>query len=290
MNHKKNVLTIAGSDSSGGAGIQADIKTFEALNTYSASVITSVTSQNTLGVQNVFDLPDEIIESQLESVFSDIRFSAVKIGMLKKQSYIELVAKKLKAHNPMFIVVDPVMVSSSGHKLLDENAIISMTKHIFPKASLVTPNIPEAAVLLNKKPSWIEGNLKEACRRLINKYSLKAVLLKGGHLTGNHCEDTLAYTKPSSKVTKPCSPELIKYQSYHYPKISTQNSHGTGCTLSSAIAAFMAQDYPLEMAVRQAGSFLQTALLGANLQAVGSGTGPLNHHAGNLLQTKASKD
>tara|TARA_R110001592_G_scaffold248308_1_gene510608 strand:+ start:83852 stop:84700 length:849 start_codon:yes stop_codon:yes gene_type:complete len=278
MNHKKNVLTIAGSDSSGGAGIQADIKTFEALNTYSATVITSVTAQNTLGVQHVFDLPDDIIAHQLDSVFSDITFSAVKIGMLKKQSYIEIVAKKLRAYAPLITVLDPVMVSSSGHRLLDENAVLSMTQELFPLVTIVTPNIPEAAALLNKQPAWIEANLKEACKALIETFSLNAVLLKGGHLKGSTCEDTLALITQNNHANS-SSAKKIKYITYPYQKIVSSNTHGTGCTLASAIAAYMVQNITLEVAVKNAGTFLQSTLNAAHLQKVGSGTGPLNHHA-----------
>lgn len=269
MNHKKNVLTIAGSDSSGGAGIQADIKTFEALNTYSASVITSVTAQNTQGVQKIFDLPDDIVSSQLNSVFSDITFSAVKIGMLKKQSYIEIVARKLKEYSPI-VVLDPVMISSSGYRLLDENALLSLIHNIFPLTSLITPNIPEAACLLEQKEAWVEGNLKESCKRLIEKFSLEAVLLKGGHLSGAYCKDTLALKNHTN---------MIQYHTFEHPKQLTQNSHGTGCTLASAIAAFLAKDFPLEKAVKYAGEFLQIALSANNLQNVGHSNGPLNHHA-----------
>tara|TARA_R110001592_G_C13161810_1_gene748995 strand:- start:1501 stop:2367 length:867 start_codon:yes stop_codon:yes gene_type:complete len=288
MNHKKNVLTIAGSDSSGGAGIQADIKTFEALNIYSASIITSVTAQNTQGVQQVFDLPDDIVSSQLNSVLSDINFSAVKIGMLKRQSYIEIVARKLQEHSPIIIVLDPVMISSSGHRLLDEDALLSLIKNIFPLASLITPNIPEAATLLGKNTEWIEANLKEACNQLIEKFSLTAVLLKGGHLTGNNCEDTLASVTQKNDNSTLKSSNSIQYHTYKYPKSLTNNTHGTGCTLASAITAFLAQDFPLETAVQYAGEFLQIALSTANLQNVGNGFGPLNHHAYNFRQLKSS--
>lgn len=289
MNHKNNVLTIAGSDSSGGAGIQADIKTFEALNVYSASVITSVTAQNTLGVQQVFDLPDEIIAAQLESVLTDINFTAVKIGMLKKTSYIEIVSEFLKQYSP-FVILDPVMISSSGHRLMDEDAISTMTNKLFPLTHLITPNIPEAAKLLDCDTSWIEQNLKEACKQLLTKYNLKAVLLKGGHLSGNICEDTLAQLAICLDEANNAQTESILFNSYKYPKINTKHSHGTGCTLSSAIAANIANGQPLEMATKLAGKFLQYALNSSNLQHVGNGTGPLNHHSAALRATSTGKD
>lgn len=268
MNHKKNVLTIAGSDSSGGAGIQADIKTFEALNVYSSSIITSVTAQNTLGVQKIFDLPDDMISSQLDSVFADIHFSAVKIGMLKKQSYIDIVSRKLRDNSPIIIVLDPVMISTSGQRLLDENAIKSMTEKLFPLADLITPNIPEASALLEKDHTSIELDLKEACEQLINKFSLKAVLLKGGHLSGGICEDTLAFKDSFNK---------IQYCAFKYTKIPSMNTHGTGCTLASAITAFMAQGFPIDIAVKNAGKYLQDTLVSTDLLKVGHGKGPLNH-------------
>ena len=288
MIHKQNVLTIAGSDSSGGAGIQADLKTFEALNTYGASVITSITAQNTLGVQAVYDLPAEMISKQLNSVFSDITFSAIKIGMLKNQSFIKIIADKLKSLSPNIIILDPVMVSTSGHSLLDDDAIFSLTDQLFPLADLITPNIPEAAALLGKEKSWVENNLNAACNQLLETYSLKAVLLKGGHLTGDVCVDTLAWTAEfNGQHTKANNEGSLQYRTFNYTKISTKNTHGTGCTLSSAIAAFMAQGEPLEKAVMNAGEFLQAALRTANLQNVGSGNGPVNHHSATTLQAQS---
>lgn len=286
MTHKKNVLTIAGSDSSGGAGIQADLKTFEALNTYGASVITSITAQNTLGVQDVYDLPTEIISKQLDSVFSDIKFSAIKIGMLKNQSFIKIIAKKLSNVSPHIIILDPVMVSTSGHNLLDADAITTLTDLLFPLANLITPNIPEAAALLGTDKAWIEENLKEACYKLVETYSLKAVLLKGGHLSGDTCLDTLVWTTDNhDQQAKYKNTESLQCTTFEYAKIDTKNTHGTGCTLSSAIAAFMAQGEKLEKAVMHAGEFLQAALRTSDLQNVGSGNGPVNHHSATALQT-----
>lgn len=272
MNHKKNVLTIAGSDSSGGAGIQADLKTFEALNLYGASVITSITAQNTCGVQEVYDLPDWIVSSQLESVLSDIAFSAIKIGMLKTKDYIHIVANRLAALK-IPIVLDPVMMSSSGRRLLDQEATSCMIDFLFPLTTLITPNIPEAAILLKKDEKWVMSHLRETATQLLTDYPLNAVLLKGGHLDSNNCIDTLAVKDYSfEKVTK------VKIKQLSYPRLSSINTHGTGCTLASAISAYLAQGNPLECSIEMAGQFLQQALKTANLQSVGKGTGPLNHH------------
>lgn len=272
MTHKKNVLTIAGSDSSGGAGIQADIKTFEALHVYSASVITSVTAQNTQGVQSVYDLPASFITQQLESVFSDITISAVKIGMLKRTDFIDAIHNILKKQPTLKVVLDPVMVSTSGHSLIDDDAKEALANKLFPLTYLITPNIPEAAVLLERETSWVENNLELACTTLFEKYDLKAVLLKGGHMQGEYCLDTLAVRNKQTH-------SINKYE-FKYKKIDTQNTHGTGCSLSSAITAYLAQDKSLEDAVRLAGVFLQKAILNANLQNVGSGHGPINHSSG----------
>tara|TARA_R110002072_G_scaffold4280_1_gene30201 strand:+ start:9080 stop:9925 length:846 start_codon:yes stop_codon:yes gene_type:complete len=272
MNYKKNVLTIAGSDSSGGAGIQADIKTFEALNVYSASVITSITAQNTLGVHSVFDLPAKLISEQLDAVFSDIKISAVKIGMLKQPDYINLISKKLSHLGLINIVLDPVMVSTSGHSLIDEGAKETLTTKLFPLTDLITPNIPEAATLLKRDASWLEQNLQLACQQMLESFKLKAVLIKGGHMRGKECIDTLA--------TKDSETQHIQFRTFTYKKIDTVNSHGTGCSLSSAITAYLAQGQSLEHAVELAGYFLQKALQDSNLQAVGKGHGPINHRSG----------
>lgn len=270
MNHKRNVLTIAGSDSSGGAGIQADIKTFEALNVYSASVVSAVTSQNTLGVQSVYELPTSVLESQLKAVLADIQFSAIKIGMLKSKEHIEIVARLLKSYMPPNIVVDPVMISSSGFRLQDEAATQILIDELFPLTRLITPNIPEAAYLLKREPDWVSHHAVEACELLIENFSLNAVLLKGGHTEKSYCLDMLACKNSDN-------PEL-EFTSYRYQKQEKTNTHGTGCTLASAIAACLAKGYELNSAVDTAGRFLQLALKNADYQMVGKGIGPLNHH------------
>lgn len=289
MTHKKNILTIAGSDSSGGAGIQADLKTFEALNTYGASVITSITAQNTLGVQDVYDLPTEIISKQLDSVFSDIQFSAIKIGMLKNQAFIKVIANKLKEVSPQIIILDPVMVSTSGHALLDNDAMQSLTENLFPLSTLITPNLPEAAALLGKGQAWVAKNLKQSCSELIEAYSLKAVLLKGGHLEGDTCIDTLATLNRTDIQQVTSNENTVEFRTFTYKKIATKNTHGTGCTLSSAIAAFMAKGNTLEKSIAYAGEFLQQALSTSDLQKVGRGNGPVNHHSGSISSAINSK-
>lgn len=270
MNHKRNVLTIAGSDSSGGAGIQADIKTFEALNVYGASVITAVTSQNTLGVQSVYELPVAVLESQLQAVFADIEFSAIKIGMLKSTEHIQALAEILKTYTPPDIVLDPVLISTSGFRLQDETATQTLIDVLFPLTTLITPNIPEAAYLLKREQDWVSHHPAEACKLLIRTFSLNAVLLKGGHTENQYCIDTLAHKNSDSAN--------IEIASYPYQKQDISNTHGTGCTLASGIAAFLANGYDLTSAVESAGKFLQLALKNSDRQKVGKGIGPLNHN------------
>ncbi|MFV1872288.1 MAG: bifunctional hydroxymethylpyrimidine kinase/phosphomethylpyrimidine kinase [Oleiphilus sp.] len=267
MNHKKNVLTVAGSDSSGGAGIQADLKTLEALNVYGASVISSITAQNTLGVQAIFDLPTDIFAAQLESVFSDIHFSAVKIGMLKLVPYIELTAESLRRYKPDFVVMDPVMVSSSGKRLMDESALTVAQETLFPYIHLLTPNIPEAATLLSCSTSWVSNNRKQACEKLMQTLDLQSVLLKGGHADSDICVDTLAFKEAGT----------LSFSAFSRSKINSPNTHGTGCTLSSAIAGYIALGFPLEQAVKLAGEFTHKSILLNDQLQVGQGCGPLNH-------------
>jgi hydroxymethylpyrimidine/phosphomethylpyrimidine kinase len=272
MNHKKNVLTIAGSDSSGGAGIQADIKTFEALNVYSASVISAITAQNTLGVSSVYELPAAVFSSQLDCVLSDIDFSAVKIGMLKSAEQVHIVTEYLKKHPVKNIVLDTVMISSSGHRLQDESATSAMIDALFPISTLITPNIPEAASLLKKDTSWVSLHTVEACELLMHNFSLNAVLLKGGHAEEYFCTDVLAFRTADEAGN-------IKIESFRYKRQPVQDTHGTGCTLSAAIAACLAQEMNLIDAIRASGKFLQTALKNAHWQRTGKGIGPLNHRA-----------
>jgi len=255
-----NVLTIAGSDSSGGAGIQADLKTFAALGAYGSSVITNVTAQNSLGITQVHPLPLEVIESQLSSVLNDTEIKAVKIGMLNTPDIIELVASILKTFQPKILVIDPVMISTSGKRLLDKNAVDFLVDKLFPIATLITPNIPEAAALLNMPENWITENLSQSAKSLSPG---RAVLVKGGHLYGSSCIDTLWDGE-----------SIIEYRK---DRIDTLNTHGTGCTLSSAIAAFMAHGECLDNAVNLASNYVHNAIKSAYKLNVGSGPGPLNH-------------
>lgn len=255
-------VTIAGSDSGGGAGIQADLKTFSALNVYGASVITAITAQNTLAVTAVHDIPSEIVAAQIDTVFSDLNVAAVKIGMVSVPETIQAIAKGL-AHFSGPVVLDPVMVAKSGDRLLSEAAISTLRDKLIPLASLLTPNRPEAACLLDCAVACTDGEAEEQGRALL-KLGAEAVLMKGGHADGNICTDLLISDKfPTLALTA--------------PRIDTQNTHGTGCTLSSAIAAGLGKGLSLEHALREAHTYLQAAIRSANTLQVGSGHGPVHH-------------
>lgn len=258
-----SVLTIAGSDSGGGAGIQADIKTITALGLYASSAITAVTAQNTLGVQMVRPVAPELLAAQLDSVFSDLPPQAVKIGMLGTKDAILTVADRIKYYSPDRIVLDPVMVSTSGKRLLDEEALTALSENLFPLSSLVTPNIPEAEVLLGGVSIQSKEDMQKAALRLSGYYHVP-ILLKGGHLSSEAC-DLL------------CAGGTLRW--YFAPRIANPNSHGTGCTLSSAIACGLAGGISLEQSVARAKRYLSGAL-GAGLD-LGNGNGPL-YHAWNM--------
>jgi len=256
------VLTIAGSDSSGGAGIQADIKTLSALGVYSASVITNITAQNTCGVDEVYSLPYSIIESQLNSVFSDLDISTVKIGMLNNTSTVELVIKILHRYQPKNIVLDPVMVSSSGKQLIEDNAIEVIKSQLFPITTLITPNIPEAAILTDSTQANSKTTMLQAIYQLKDLGS-ESTLLKGGHLVGDTCIDLLL-----------SNDEIHEFKQ---TKLLTSNTHGTGCTLSSAIAANLAFGDSMKTAVCKANQYLHKAIIQADSLNVGKGHGPVHH-------------
>lgn len=258
-----SILTIAGSDSGGGAGVQADIKTVTALGLYASSVITAVTAQNTLGVQMVRPVAPELLTAQLDSVFSDLMPQAVKIGMLGTKDAILTVEDRIKYYSPDHIVLDPVMVSTSGKRLLDEEALAALSENLIPLASLVTPNIPEAEVLLGGITIQNREDMQKAALRLSGYYRVP-ILLKGGHLSSGAC-DLL------------CIGETIHW--YSAPRIANPNSHGTGCTLSSAIACGLAEAMSLEQSVARAKHYLSGAL-SAGLD-LGNGNGPL-YHAWNI--------
>ena len=254
----KKVLTIAGSDCSGGAGIQADIKTITAHKMYAMSAITALTAQNTTGVYGIFEATPEFVGQQLDCIFEDIRPDAVKIGMVSNIEIIEVIADKLKKYDAENIVVDPVMVSTSGSKLLSDNAIDALKTHLFSIATVITPNIPEAEVLTGFAIQTKEDMLKAA--EEIAKLTSGSVLVKGGHLEG--CADDLLFTKGSA-------------QWFEGPKIDNPNTHGTGCTLSSAIACNLAAGHDLAESIKKAKEYI-TGALKANLK-LGRGRGPLNH-------------
>jgi hydroxymethylpyrimidine/phosphomethylpyrimidine kinase len=257
-----NVLTIAGSDSGGGAGIQADLKTFAALGTYGASVITALTAQNTQTVSAIHEVPPEFVTAQLDAVLEDIEIAAVKIGMLSSPAIIEAVAAGLRRHRPSHVVVDPVMVAKSGDRLLREDAVSALKERLLPLATVITPNLPEAAVLLGTAPARDEAGMIEAAAAL-RGLGPAAVLLKGGHMEHEDSIDVLDDgEEPLTLVA---------------PRIATRNTHGTGCTLSSAIAALLARGLPLRRALREAKTYVTEALRAADRLDVGHGHGPVHH-------------
>lgn len=256
------VLTIAGSDSGGGAGIQADLKTMTALKCYSASVITSITAQNTIGVQNVVALDQDIIKQQLLSVLSDIHFDAIKIGLLPNNETIATLVPFLKKYK-IWTVIDPVFIATSGDQLTVQNTAEVLTQELLPYCQLITPNIPEAEILSGLKIISLK-DMETAAEYIAKKFEIN-VLLKGGHLPGPICTDLL-YIFESKQL------HIFKNK-----KIDTKNTHGTGCTLSSAIASFTSKGYSLLDSVDESIKYVHTAIIkGQNLN-IGKGNGPINH-------------
>jgi hydroxymethylpyrimidine/phosphomethylpyrimidine kinase len=255
-------VTIAGSDSGGGAGIQADLKTFSALGVYGASVITALTAQNTKGVTGIHDAPPEFITAQIDAVYSDLNVSATKIGMLSHPATIAAVAAGLDRHGQTKVVLDPVMVATSGDKLLRPEAVESLRRLLIPKAMVITPNLPEAAALLDSPIARGEAAMREQAQRLLS-LGAKAVLIKGGHDDGAESVDLLV--EPNS-VTRLAA-----------GRVPTKNTHGTGCTLSSAVAAGLAKGLPLADAVRAAKDYVTAAIGAADRLAIGAGHGPVHH-------------
>ena len=255
----KKVLTIAGSDCSGGAGIQADLKTMTAHGVYGMSVITALTAQNTTGVQGIFSIPGEFVAKQLDSVFSDIRPDAVKIGMMSNVEIIETVAERLKHYEFTNIVLDPVMVSTSRHRLLEPSAEEALIRILLPMARILTPNLPEATVLAHRDDITNRDEMLEAAKVIATETGA-AILVKGGHLSD--CADDLLYDHGNVYW-------------YSAPRIDTDNTHGTGCTLSSAIASGLALGMDLNTAVASAKEYITGAL--RNNPHLGHGNGPLNH-------------
>lgn len=257
------VLTIAGSDSGGGAGIQADIKAISATGSYACSVITAITSQNTLGVSAIHPIPLEHIESQLDAVFTDLNVVAVKVGMLADARIIKVVADKIRQYKPAHLVVDPVMVATSGDLLLEQSAISTLKEQLIPMADLITPNLPEGAALIDGAVPENEdqmGNMIEELRAL----GAKAVLLKGGHLEKDDNSNDLLILAQTS--------ELLSAK-----RFPTKNTHGTGCTLSSAIASYLAQGNRLHKAVYLGKQYISQAIAHADELNVGTEHGPVHH-------------
>lgn len=254
----KTALTIAGSDSSGGAGIQADIKTMIVNGVYAMSVITALTAQNTMGVKGILEIDRDFIGLQLDCVFEDIMPDAIKIGMVTSKETVEIIAEKLKQYEAKNIVVDPVMVSTSGSDLIKKHAIDVLKKELFPLASLITPNIIEAEALTGLSING-KDDMVNAAEILHDKY-LCGVLIKGGHMEGNS-DDLLYYDK-----------KTVWFKS---KRIDNPNTHGTGCTLSSAIASNLAKGFSLEESVRKAKDYITQAIKSG--LDIGKGRGPLNH-------------
>jgi hydroxymethylpyrimidine/phosphomethylpyrimidine kinase len=255
-------LTIAGSDSGGGAGIQADLKTFSALGVYGASVITALTAQNTRGVTAIHDAPPEFIAAQIDAVFSDLAVNAVKIGMLSRTPAIEAVADGLARHKQDTIVLDPVMVAASGDRLLAADAVDTLRRVLIPRALLTTPNLPEAAALLDAQIAHDENEMRAQAEKLL-ALGARNVLIKGGHAEGPESVDLLVTANDCIRLAA--------------PRTATRNTHGTGCTLSSAIAAGLAKGRDLEAAVRAAKGYVSAAIAAADARVIGSGNGPVHH-------------
>lgn len=257
----KTVLVIAGSDSCAGAGLQADIKSISAQGVYATTAVTAITAQNTQGVQAVESVPAHMVSRQIESICSDIHIDAVKVGLLADNATIDVVVSALKRYPLRNIVVDPVMVAQSGDRLTLTPTYDRMIQQLLPKASVITPNIPEAEVLLGRAIAGLDQQ-SDAAIELSNMLQV-AVLLKGGHSGSRYCIDVLA--------------EQGKVLQLSHDRINTRNTHGTGCSLASAIAANLALGAALEQAVTQANAYIYEALQAAQCQQLGSGAGPIAH-------------
>jgi hydroxymethylpyrimidine/phosphomethylpyrimidine kinase len=255
-------VTIAGSDSGGGAGIQADLKTFSAFGVYGASVITALTAQNTKGVAAIHEVPAGFVAAQIDAVFSDLTVGAVKIGMLGNAAVIAVVAAGLARHGQTNVVLDPVMVATSGDRLLAPDAIAALRTVLLPRALIITPNIPEAAALLDEPEATDETAMRRQADRLL-ALGAHAVLIKGGHAKGAESTDILVTGTTALRFTT--------------PRIATRNTHGTGCTLSAAIAAGLAKGEGLTEAVSAAKDYVTAAIAAADRLAIGAGHGPVHH-------------
>jgi len=262
MKTSLNALSIAGTDPSGGAGIQADIKTFSALGCYGTSVITSLVAQNTRGVQSIYPITSEFVGAQLDSVLSDVRIDSAKIGMLGQAAIVEMVAQKLRQYPIPFVVLDTVMVAKSGDFLLAPEAIGAVRDLLLPLVSIITPNLPEAAALLHCRPATTEREMCDQGRALL-ALGCRAVVMKGGHLDGQGSPDWLITATDAVRVDA--------------NRVNTRQTHGTGCTLSAALAALRPQHDDWAQTLHAAKAWLQQALLRADELQVGQGIGPVHH-------------
>ena len=258
------VLSVAGSDPSGGAGVQADLKTATALGVYAGAVLTALTAQNTTGVQGIHAVPAAFVRDQLDSVLSDLDVRVVKIGMLGTPDVARVVADALRRHAVAHVVLDPVMVASSGDRLVPEETVRVVVDELLPLATLVTPNVPEAELLTGATVAAVAG-LERAGRLLVDA-GAGAALVKGGHLAGPRSVDVLVGADGTTRLEA--------------PRVETPHTHGTGCTLSSAVAAFLVRGAPLPDAVARAKDYLVAALASGSRREVGSGHGPVDHLAG----------
>lgn len=257
------VLTIAGSDCSGGAGIQADIKTISALGAYAASAITAITVQNTCGVTGIHPIPPSYVKGQIEAVMEDIHPLAIKIGMINDTEIVKVIADSLHKYNPEFVVFDPVMVSTSGCKLMEDEAIEAITTQLIPLATLITPNLSEAEILSGQPIHTVEDMQHQAKEML--KLGCKGVLIKGGHLEGGQMCDVL-------QTFEEDTPHMFTAL-----KVKSQNTHGTGCSLSSAIATYLALGESIPHAVEKAKQYVYLGIESGKDVCIGQGHGPLNH-------------
>ena len=262
MKQYKRVLTIAGSDSGGGAGIQADLKAFSACGCFGMSAITAVTAQNTVGVTAIHGVPVDVLQEQIRAVIDDIGVDAIKIGMLHSVQLVEGVAVVLKDYSIKSVVLDPVMVATSGDPLIEDDAILAMQEMLFPLVRLITPNVPEAEILLKSKVE--SDDLSTVAETLAKQYSV-SVLAKAGHLGGRQVVDVL-YDCENETVHK-----------FPSERIMTRNSHGTGCTLSSATAAFLARGFELSDGIAAGLDYVHEALVSGSNYKIGDGHGPVHH-------------
>lgn len=261
-----HTLSIAGVDPSGGAGVLADVKTMSALGAYACGVVAALTAQSTQGVTGIYPVPPAFVRLQIDTLFADMRIDAVKLGMLGQASVIAAVAESLAPHRPTHLVLDPVMVAKSGHALLEDSAVGMLREAILPMASMITPNLPEAGVLLGQRAVEKISEMRRVAERLreaMGSHGHRWVLLKGGHLPGDLALDLLHD-----------GDQMIELSA---PKLPTRNTHGTGCTLSSALAALLPQCESVPEAARDAKRYLTEALAQSDRLAVGKGQGPLHH-------------